>query len=717
LSTRNGLPHNFIYAVFSDQEGNIWFGTHGGAGCLSSLNIKTYTREDGLPDNILNAIIQDKKGRCWFATSEGVSCYADGVFKNFTIADGLNSNAVNGLMEDLHGRIWIATTQGLSVLDHHTGTATFTNYTQKDGLGSNIVFTTEQSRDGSIWIGHRNGLTHRHHDTFAPPPFDMNSSGVTTIMEDSKGNLWFASSGLFFYNPQKGLISLSQVHKLPEKGINAVYEDSKGRVWVGSDDGLICFYQDDVRRYTVRNSTLKENRCFSLVEDGSGKLWLGGSGGVSCFNGENFKTYSSTRLGLSGRSWLSALRDGDGRLWFGSTQGATVFQPPPVKINRYAPSIFLTSVKVMEEDVPIDKNGQFHYRSNIFRFDFIGISFNGPGSVRYKYLLENIDTDWKLTNERSLFYPFLPPGEYNLKVKTVNADGFESSLSASYRFKIFPPFWQTWWFLIFIALMAGVVLLLILQWRVKLARQKTELAARNRQLVISQRMELMGTLAAGTVHDLKNLLAVIIDYSREISQDYRREDENYRNIQIVKDTAATAVQMVKQILSFARPPNRPDDEPVELSMVLSEILDTLKVTQPRNIEIQWQAPAQMILFPIHPGRFQQLVMNLCINAFHAMPDGGKLTVELGIDATNKIRLQIADTGRIGISEENLKRIFDPLFSTKERGEGTGLGLFVVKQIVSEYGGIIDVKSEPGVGTEFIIRFPKTPGKQISTNQI
>jgi signal transduction histidine kinase len=282
---------------------------------------------------------------------------------------------------------------------------------------------------------------------------------------------------------------------------------------------------------------------------------------------------------------------------------------------------------------------------------------------------------------------------------------------AEYSFVIRPPFWQTWWFMLFVGLFLCGLLFLGLHWRVKRIREKAELKsrgieleARNRQLVISQRMELMGTLAAGTVHDLKNLLAVIIGYSRLMGQKYRGDDnEDRQNIEIIKDTAATAVQMAKQILSFTRQKD-PSHEPVDLGMELTEILDTLKITQPKNIHILRELQSEPVLFPINPARFQQLVMNLCLNAFQAMPDGGQLKISLSSTANNEITLQISDTGAAGIKKENLDKIFDPFFTTKEQSQGTGLGLFVVKQIVTEYNGKIEVHSQPGKGTTFVIRF-------------
>jgi two-component system sensor histidine kinase ChiS len=706
-STEKGLPNNFIYSIMQDREGSIWFGTHGGASCLTSRNVKTYSKENGLPNEMVFDIIQDRKGRYWFATSEGLACYSQGTFKNFTTKDGLIGNVVNDLMEDRRGSIWIATTQGLSVFS----SGTFVNYTQKHGLASNILFKLHESRDGTVWIGHISGLTCWKNGKFSPPLFKLEPASVFCIMENIRGELWFSSGAILYKYPGNRLTSFSMRDGLSGHSIRALFEDSKGKIWIGTERDLSCFDGKEFTLYSCRNSAMPDDVCNFILEDTQGCLWIGGTKGLTCFNGEEFKTYTSERLGLTRRSWISGIGDSRGELWFGTTGGATCFYPPPVRPNKIPPPVYITGVKVMEKEVSLVETGRFGYNQNIFRFNFMGLSFTAPAGVGYKYMLENIDNDWQLTKERSLFYPFLPPGTYKLKVKAINSDDFESVSAAEYRFDILPPFWQTWWFLVLLGMVGFSLLVLVINWRVKRVREKVEikarkaeLEARNRQLVMAQRMELMGTLAAGTVHDLKNLMAVIIGYSQVMGQKHHSDKEDFQDIEIIKETAATAVQMAKQILSFARPKSQPQHEAVELRRELTEILDTLKVSQPKNIQILWKPHSEPVLFPIHPAHFQQVVMNLCLNACHAMPDGGDLRISLSRSTEKEIILEITDSGT-GIKKENLKKIFDPMFTTKEQGKGTGLGLFVVKQIVEEYNGKIEVSSEPGKGTGFVIRFP------------
>jgi two-component system cell cycle sensor histidine kinase/response regulator CckA len=246
---------------------------------------------------------------------------------------------------------------------------------------------------------------------------------------------------------------------------------------------------------------------------------------------------------------------------------------------------------------------------------------------------------------------------------------------------------------------------MVLLWRIKRAKRKIAIQERNKQLVLAQKMELLGILAGGAVHDLKNLLAIIIGYSKIAVQHADQTDEKIKPIENIKSTAVTAVQVVKQILAFTR---QTYDKTivVNLSDLLEDILAILKVTTPAEVTIRWKPPKEEVHLYISPTKFQQAVMNLCLNAVQAMPGEGELNIRLykEKDRGNRVILEISDTGS-GIDKENLEKIFDPLFTTKEPGKGTGLGLFVVKQIVDEYNGKIEVRSKAGEGTIFKISFP------------
>ncbi|MCP4220380.1 MAG: hypothetical protein GY765_37465, partial [bacterium] len=355
---------------------------------------------------------------------------------------------------------------------------------------------------------------------------------------------------------------------------------------------------------------------------------------------------------------------------------------------------------------------------------FAGICLTAPESVTYKFQLEGRDSSWHDTKERSVFYSYLPPRKYTFQVKAFNNDGVESLKPAEFSFVILPPFWATWWFYTLSILAFVLLTFFLFRFYYKRVEEKRTLEARTRQLVMSQRMELMGMLAAGAVHDMKNLMAIIIGYSNVIKRDAHIDDKSNRLLVNIKDTANTAANMVKQILKFSSPQKSTRYKTANMVPMLDDILELLKVTIPGRIQLHWQPPAEKISTPLTPVHLQQIVMNLCVNAVHAMPTGGTLEITLddgkgGTPSHGKgtpshgggtpshgegALLEISDNG-CGMEKEIRDRIFDPLFTTKEDGKGTGLGLFVTRQLVEQYNGIIRVQSEPGKGTRFSIEFP------------
>jgi signal transduction histidine kinase len=402
----------------------------------------------------------------------------------------------------------------------------------------------------------------------------------------------------------------------------------------------------------------------------------------------------------------ACLKDSKGNLWFGTVKGITMFNPELDRTNTVPPPVYFTGFEVFGKDYPISPNFRLKHNQNYLGFAFIGLSLTSPEDVSYRYRLEGIDRGWFKTKNRSVSYPYLPSGTYTFKVIARNNEGIESVTPAETRFIIQPPFWHTWWFLLLSGFSILSLLVLIVLWRFKREKEKIANEARDKQLVTAQKMELLGTLAGGAVHDLKNLLSIIIGYSKiAVQQVGQVDDEKIKPIENIKNTALTAVQVVKQILAFTR---QSYDETVAANLpdLLDDIVEILKVTTPTEIKILWERPGQELLSYINPTRFQQVVMNLCLNAVQAITREGEIKISLCKDPLNWIILEVSDTGS-GIEKEILNRIFDPLFTTKEPGKGTGLGLFVVKRFVDEQKGKIEVRSQPGVGTTFKLFLPPT----------
>ena len=245
--------------------------------------------------------------------------------------------------------------------------------------------------------------------------------------------------------------------------------------------------------------------------------------------------------------------------------------------------------------------------------------------------------------------------------------------------------------------------------------EKVELEAQLRQ---AQKMEAIGTLAGGIAHDFNNILSPIIMYTEIALREMGKDQELRPYLEQVLKSGKRARDLVKQILTISR---RSEQQRImlRLSPLVKESLKLLRASLPVTIDIQTQITAEWDWVLADPSEIYQVVMNLCTNAAQAMEErGGRLSVgldkvELAREQTscgisvppgNYLRLTVRDTGQ-GMTPGVLERIFEPYFTTKEVGKGTGLGLSMVHGIVKNYGGGIQVFSEPGKGTTFEILFP------------
>jgi PAS domain S-box-containing protein len=237
------------------------------------------------------------------------------------------------------------------------------------------------------------------------------------------------------------------------------------------------------------------------------------------------------------------------------------------------------------------------------------------------------------------------------------------------------------------------------------------------QLQQTQKMEALGTLAGGIAHDFNNILAAIIGYTEIVVADTPLETVSHDYLKRVLEAGERARSLVKQILAFSRQ-GEMEPKPVQLKLIIKEVLKLLRASLPATIEIDQQIDSDGAVMA-DPSQLHQVMMNLGTNAGYAMGQtGGRLTVRLeevlldedfirlhaGLSPGKFLRLTVGDTGH-GIDARNLSRIFDPFFTTKPKGEGTGMGLSVVHGIVTGLRGTITVDSATGKGARFQVYLP------------
>lgn len=243
------------------------------------------------------------------------------------------------------------------------------------------------------------------------------------------------------------------------------------------------------------------------------------------------------------------------------------------------------------------------------------------------------------------------------------------------------------------------------------------------QLLQSQKMESIGTLASGIAHDFNNILGIIIGNADLAMDDVPEKNPARNNLKEIRKASHRAKDLVRQILAFSRQSHM-ELKPVRIGPIIKESLKMLRSSIPANIEIQQNLSSKWDIVLGDATQINQIFFNLCTNAAHALR-GGEGVLEVSLedvefkeDVTAKyhdltpgryVKMTVRDTGQ-GIAPEDMERIFDPYFTTKEVGEGTGLGLSVTLGIVKNHGGAVSVKSELGKGTSFYVFLPSIEGE-------
>ncbi len=250
-----------------------------------------------------------------------------------------------------------------------------------------------------------------------------------------------------------------------------------------------------------------------------------------------------------------------------------------------------------------------------------------------------------------------------------------------------------------------------------IVRDVTEQKKLQRQLLQAQKMEAIGTLAGGIAHDFNNLLQAILGYTEILLMKEDLDAPDRKRLEVIRRAAGDGAELVSRILAFSKKSDSKVSR-IDLNKELLRIERLLRRTLPRMIKIDLMLSDSLDAIDADPTQIEQVILNLGVNAQHAMPDGGQLLIEtsnvsigneylqrqLGAKPGKYVLLTVSDNG-LGMAPEVMDRIFEPFFTTKANGGGTGLGLAMVHGIVTQHGGYISCHSEPGRGTSFEIYFP------------
>lgn len=738
----SSLSDKFVYPIVKDKEGGIWIGTfYGGANYLSPRNGQfegfVHSRfRNSLSGNIISRFCEDKEGRIWIASDDGgLSCYSPvtGLFTNYLPQEGRNSlsyHNVHALIFD-DDNLWIGTySGGLNILNTKTGQFKTYQSTIHDPttLDQNSIYALFKDKSNNIWVTTMSGvnLYNRSTDNFTR----VKDFGYLTIdiKQDTQGNIWFATQGkgLFKYNPThqnwKNYTYTEASGSLIGNQVNSLYIDSSGTMWVGTTEGL-CKYLPQKDCFESVSLDIESPNICCIIEE-QHKLWITTTKGLIHYTpGEGCRTFTQSD-GLQSDLFIAnaGLKASDGRIYIGSVNGFNAFYPYRIHPNEYIPPVVFTGLEIFNREVPITENGvlpcslndleqlNLAYDENFISIRFAALSYSIPGKNKYAYQLEGFDKDWNYVDkENKATYTNLPAGTYTFRVKASNNDGLWNEEGNSLKIVVHPPFYLTPFFKIgyFILVCLGLVMLgrfFLKRTEKKHTKEIAELNTRKEREVHEAKIQFFTMIA----HEIRTPVSLIIGPLEKIMTSVLPIPSEVRSsLNIIDRNSQRLLFLVNQLLDF----RKVDQEGTQLKCGRHQIHEIIKavsdrftpwVTQ-RGALFTIECPNEDFTAVVDREALTKIVSNLLTNASKYTKDHVVLRC-YSIPEENVFIINVTDNG-CGISPDEKEKIFQPFYQTSDNKPGTGIGLSIVHSLVEAHQGSINVQSEVGKGSSFIITLP------------
>jgi signal transduction histidine kinase/ligand-binding sensor domain-containing protein len=748
------LSDNYIRGICRDRTGTVWVGTqYGGLNRIDPNGTVTRYRHDekrpgSIPNDSVWTVFEDRQGELWLGTADGFGRFnpATGTFTalNLPTAGGL----VGAVTEDKEGNLWFFVGDRLFQLDQSRKPVRMVEGTRFRRENSLPLAVQEvfMDRFGELWVGFEEGVARYNPRTDTIVRYDAERfregtvSGPfygTCFMEDREGNLWIASKGAGIHRHDRErdqFIHVTEKNNLPNNNVYGLFEDEAGNFWMSTDNG--------VARYNPKDKLV---RTFSPADGLQG-------------------------LEFNRRAFFKAP---DGELFFGGTSGLNRFYPKDIRENLANPSIVVTGVSTpngpVEFETGIESTITLGHDDNTLTVTFASLDFNAPQKNRYLYRLEGVDPKYVPSHKPEVTYPKLAPGTYRFQVWGTNNDGIWSKGNVTFRLRILPPWWRTWWAytgygVLFSLFFFGAFRLqatrLRIRARLREAALRAEVAEKEQQVAIEQvrakeietaaleRENLRRALAESVLQAKNDELAEANERLKEIDNikqgftamlvhDLKSPLTSVKSVLELLDSGNTDLQpldvtelvrgsqenleqvvhLVDEVLEVFRSENR-DIQIVRTLLnpkdILNRCIQNAQATAlTKRISLSGRLAANLPLIEGDFGKLERVFLNLLSNALKFTPPGGVITVEAsavegkGVETGLRlVMVTITDTGP-GIPAEDLPYIFDPYRqSTEGRAKvGVGLGLAIVKRVAAAHGGSVSVRSQVGVGSSFTVLLP------------
>ena len=448
-----------------------------------------------------------------------------------------------------------------------------------------------------------------------------------------------------------------------------------------------------------------------MIEDKEGSLWVISENALTRFNPEKetFEYYDKKYMQQELYFTEAAPVLENNQLLLGTDIGILKISPEHLQKSNYAPPIVFTGFKIQGTSQDLDINDLEELRlkpsERNVTFQFAALDYVAPESISYAYRLKGLKEKWnEVDNSRSASYINLPPGEYELQIRSTNSDGVWMEKARILPITVLPTFWETYWawilyVVLFVLSTATIVYIILYIYRLR------------HQINIEQQLaNIKLRFFTDISHELRTPLTLIASPVSEILEHETLTTNARKHLTLVHKNTERMLHLVNQILDFRKIENKKMKVLLEKTDVLSllqKVMDNFRlIAEEKNINYQLETNQEAIETWIDQDKFEKIIFNLLSNAFKYTPANKSITVIANVESSRLI-VSIKDEG-IGIDlqkQQTLFQRFETLVKFNILQPSSGIGLSLVKELIELHCGNIEVKSQPGVGSEFTVILP------------
>lgn len=743
-----------ILNFYVDNQKNFWYANNFWMDKISFFpNASQLTTFDSGHET--RAIMVDKQQNLWVANKKGVIRIfnPDKTLKGYLTPEGtISPKAISFsrniycFTEDEQGNIWMGSKwDGIIRLSpKRDGSFQIRNYVHKEedpySLSNNSIYCIYQDSKKRMWIAtHGGGINLLQETADGEIRFLHNGNLLKDYSKDkfNKVRVIKEVNNTLLVGTTEGLITFSCNFERPEEikfytnvripdlasslssnDVIYIYTDSRQNSYVLTFTGGInqiisnnlLTDQIQFKTYTKRNG-LVSDLVLSMIEDQQKNLWVISENTLAKFDPENgtFEHYNEKHLQKEiyfSEASPAIIRN---QLILGTDAGILKINPAAFSKSSYTPPIVFTSLKIqgVQQQLALDDLEELKLKPDErnVSFQFAALDYINPSSISYAYRLKGLEEKWnEVDNSRSASYINLPPGEYELQIRSTNSDGVWMEKARILPITVLPTFWETYWawilyVVLFVLSTATIVYIILYIYRLR------------HQINIEQQLaNIKLRFFTDISHELRTPLTLIASPVSEILEHETLTTNARKHLTLVHKNTERMLHLVNQILDFRKIENKKMKVLLEKTDVLSllqKVMDNFRlIAEEKNINYQLETNQEAIETWIDQDKFEKIIFNLLSNAFKYTPANKSITVIANVESSRLI-VSIKDEG-IGIDlqkQQTLFQRFETLVKFNILQPSSGIGLSLVKELIELHCGNIEVKSQPGVGSEFTVILP------------